>query len=68
LYDAKTLKSAIEESGFANVKRVSPGESEDKELRAVESHGKLIGDENNHFETMVMEAIRPHGPPLCSNK
>ena len=59
LYDAFTLRSALQDVGFAEVKRYPPGESEDEHLRGIEHHQRLIGDEMNRFETMVLEARRP---------
>lgn len=59
LYNELTLKSALRDAGFIDVKRHLPGESDDEHLHDIESHQRLIGDEMNHFETMVLEARRP---------
>ncbi len=59
VYDPATLSAALESVGFVQVTRLPPGESDDEELRRIESHGKRIGEEMNRFETMVFEAIKP---------
>jgi len=57
IYDHATLQLAMERTGFVNVISYRPGESDDENLRGIESHGKAIGDEDlNRFETMVLEA------------
>jgi len=56
--DWATLQAAMEKEGFLNVTSFRPGESTDKDLRGIESHGKSIGDEMNRFETIVVEATR----------
>jgi SAM-dependent methyltransferase len=58
LYDTKTLTGAVNEAGFIEVKTCLPGESSDINLRGLESHHRLIGDEMNQFETMVLEGIK----------
>jgi hypothetical protein len=42
-----------------NIARRKPGESDDAALRALEGHGRVIGDALNRFETLVVEAVRP---------
>lgn len=59
LYDKKTLSAAMSEAGFINLGFVSPGESNDTNLRGLEAHHRIIGEELNQFETMVLEGIRP---------
>lgn len=60
IYDRATLQRALERAGFADVTVCRPGASADGELRGIESHGKVIGDEEiNQFESMVLEAVRP---------
>jgi hypothetical protein len=59
LYDPPTLQATMEGAGFSDVTRWLPGESNDKNYREIESHGKIIGAARNRFETMVLEAIRP---------
>jgi predicted SAM-dependent methyltransferase len=59
LYDERTLSALLMEAGFVEVKRLKPGRSDDLELRGIDSHARLIGDANNEFETMVLEARRP---------
>jgi len=59
VYDAETLQSTLERAGFTTITTCCPGESDDENLRGLESHGKQIGQEMNEFETMVFEASRP---------
>lgn len=59
IYDPVTLQDAMEKVGFIQVKRYTPGESDDKILCGIESHGQVIGDVRNQFETMVLEAKSP---------
>jgi SAM-dependent methyltransferase len=58
LYDAATLRQTLHGAGFCQVVRCSPGKSSDRTLRGIESHGRVIGERMNEFETMVMEATR----------
>lgn len=56
LYDYDLLNKSLREAGFINIKRQNVGESEDENLRRLETHGENIGDEEiNSFETMVLE-------------
>lgn len=59
IYDPETLGAALGRAGFCDVKWFTPGESADENLRALEGHHRVIGDEMNAFETMVAEAARP---------
>jgi predicted SAM-dependent methyltransferase len=61
LYDDELLKIALQESGFVNLKRFIPGESDDYNLRGIEMHGRIGNNEQdlNKFETIVYEAKRP---------
>ena len=60
LYDQATLQRALEKAGFIDVRRCEAGESQLDALRGVESHGKLMDNEElTRFETMVLEAVRP---------
>jgi predicted SAM-dependent methyltransferase len=62
IYDQETLSAILAEAGFVAVARWQPGESDDPELRGIESHGRALGDEDvNRLETMVLEATRPRG-------
>jgi predicted SAM-dependent methyltransferase len=58
VYDPRTLSAALLASGFSDVKTFEPGESDRPELRGLEQHAHLIGDEFNAFETMVMQASK----------
>lgn len=60
IYDRATLQETLEKAAFAEIFCYPPGESDDKNLRCLESHGRVIGNEEmNQFETMVLEARRP---------
>lgn len=59
LFDEPTLRQVIAEAGFVDIIRCEVGESHDPHLRGIEQHGLRIGEENNRFETMVLEARRP---------
>jgi predicted SAM-dependent methyltransferase len=58
VYDVETLKAALEDAGFREVSVFVPRESAHEPLRNLERHGAQVGDENNLFETMVLEALR----------
>ncbi len=60
LYDSDLMEMAMQDTGFTNIKRCSPNESENEHLRGIESHGKIVEDEEMAlFETMVFEAKCP---------
>lgn len=60
LYDGELMEIAMQEAGFTNMRRYAPGESDDENLRGIESHGKKVGDnEMADFETMIFEGSRP---------
>lgn len=60
IYDRETLRYALESVGFTSVTYYDHGESDDKTLRGIESHGIAIDNEEiNRFETMVLEGERP---------
>jgi predicted SAM-dependent methyltransferase len=56
LYDSDTLKMALSDAGFVNIRRYSVGESDDQNLLGIEMHDEVAGDkEMVAFETMVFE-------------
>jgi SAM-dependent methyltransferase len=59
LYNPATLRAALKAAGFDDVEQCEPGESDEEELRGIETHGQHIGETVNRFETMVLEATRP---------
>ena len=60
VYDEPTLRASLAAAGFTDIARCAPGESDDPQLRGLESHGNAVGNlELNRFETMVLEARRP---------
>jgi predicted SAM-dependent methyltransferase len=56
LYDQETLRHALHTSGFRELRFYKSGESDDPNLRNLESHGREIDAEDiNQFETIVVE-------------
>jgi len=56
IYDFETLYYTLETAGFKKTVQFKPMESGDLNLRDLESHGKIIGEEFNQLETIVVEA------------
>ena len=56
IYDFETLDYTLRNAGFLNTIQVKPQESADHNLRNLESHGKILGEEFNLLETIVVEA------------
>jgi predicted SAM-dependent methyltransferase len=59
IYDYKTLKDSMTRCGFINIRQYNPGESDDKNLRGIESHDHEIGKEFNKLESLVLEGTKP---------
>jgi SAM-dependent methyltransferase len=59
VYDLETLVATLSAAGFLDAVVCAPGESAVRELHGLETHGTLIGEEYNRFETMVVEARKP---------
>jgi predicted SAM-dependent methyltransferase len=58
LYDGELLELAMRKAGFTNIRRLAVGESDDENLRGIESHGRLADNEEMvAFETMVFEGM-----------
>ncbi len=55
IYDRLTLQHAMATAGFTSITPWASGESDDENFRGIESHSKVIGDDMNQFETMVLE-------------
>jgi SAM-dependent methyltransferase len=58
LYDENSMLALMLEAGFTNIQCYHPGASDDPHLQGIESHGELIGEKLNDFETMVFEGDR----------
>jgi hypothetical protein len=56
LFDRETLADLLELAGFTSLRWYAVGESDDPELRGLESHGARIAQFINDYETMVVEA------------
>ena len=59
LYDPRTLSDRLKEAGFGMVAEFRPGESDDPQLRGVESRHLNELREINDYESMVLQAVRP---------
>jgi predicted SAM-dependent methyltransferase len=60
LYDGDLLAMTMQEAGFTNVRRCSPGESDDENLRGIDAHGESVNnDDMARFESMVFEGECP---------
>ena len=59
IYDFKTVRDVLMASGFAGIKRCPIGKSDDPLLTGLEHHGRVIGEESNELESMVVEADKP---------
>ena len=56
LYDESTLRHALQLSGFEQIRRCLPGESEYMELLGGDRHAALIGELPNRVESLILEA------------
>ncbi len=56
IYDFKSLKWCLKQTGFANITQLKPGISTDNNLKNLESHWKSTSKEFNNLETLVVEA------------
>lgn len=60
LYNADLLRATLEQAGFVDIQRTGHGESDDPELRGIEAHGVIVGDEDMaRYETMAMDGRKP---------
>jgi len=56
IYDQPTLRKALEDAGFVDVKPYAPYQSDDEHLKGIEQHGQYVGSEDAMlYETMVFE-------------
>ena len=58
IYDFISLKKALEDAGFSEVKRCRVGESDHEELRDIENAGRMPQG-MLEFESIVMEGTKP---------
>lgn len=61
IYDFKSLSDAMRDAGFEAMQARKVAESDDVELRNLESHGIRIPDEFNRLETLVVEGMKSKG-------
>jgi len=60
LYDPRTLSNRLMEAGFRMIMQFPPGESDDPQLRGVETrHKDARLRPMNDYESMVIQAVRP---------
>ena len=59
VYDPRTLAAALVAAGFVDPAEFEPGVSDSSDLKGLETHAHLIGEEFNRFETMVLQADKP---------
>lgn len=59
LVNYQTLAQYLEDAGFRDVRREAVGFSSCVELCSIEGHGRIVGEEINCLETLVIEAIKP---------
>jgi len=60
LYNGEVLQNVMEQVGFVDIERCSPGKSKDDHLDGIESHGKAeANSEMGRFETVVVEGHVP---------
>jgi SAM-dependent methyltransferase len=56
IHSPESLKSLLTRAGFKEMKRTTVGESDIPDLRLLEHHGRVIPEEFNRLETLVVEA------------
>ena len=61
IYDRDCLGDALQSAGFSQITWRNVGESDDDQLRRLESHGESISEEFNALETMVIEGLKADG-------
>ena len=60
LYDQPTLSDSLSQAGFQNIVSFAPGESDDPQLRGIDSrHNFDVARESNDYESMALQASRP---------
>ncbi len=58
IYDFRTLKSSLEESGFHDIEKYNPNKSYDDNLKNLERKGDITGKDFNKMETLIIEATK----------
>jgi predicted SAM-dependent methyltransferase len=59
IYDRQALQEAMRGAGFTGFGPCRVGESDDRNLRGLEAHGRQIPEEFNELETLVLEGVKP---------
>ena len=58
-WTASLLEATLFYAGFTDLKQCQVGESDHPELRGIEGHGKVIGEEFNKIESLCFEGTKP---------
>ncbi len=58
IYDYPALSGVLQDAGFTGICRREVGQSAEESFRDLEAHGRVIGDDRNRYETMVLEAVK----------
>jgi predicted SAM-dependent methyltransferase len=58
LYDEETLTTALRECGFTEVTKCTPNESHHLNLKKIDHHADVIGEEFNELESLIVEAVK----------
>jgi predicted SAM-dependent methyltransferase len=68
LYDRQTIETTMRTIGFENIRYYRPGESDDENLKGIESHGRVMEcEEFNQFEAFAIEGDVPDPKKLLSD-
>lgn len=59
IYDKKTMQALLENAGFEHIHFCVVGESAFRELQNIEQHGRVISDDFNKLESLIVEAVKP---------
>lgn len=60
IYDKPSPEHLVRSVGLSAITWHKPHESDDPQLRGIETHGELIGEEEiNRFEFMILQATKP---------
>lgn len=59
VYDPRSLRELFERVGFRNIQQFASGESDDPNLRNLESRQNTSDRDVDTYETMVFQAVRP---------
>ncbi len=58
IYAPQVLCQVLEQIGFKDIQILRAGQSDDPNLKSLEKHGTIIGDDFNDLETFSVEAVK----------